>query len=130
MPESDGGVIAKWFEASDARDWEAMREFMAPDFKIHMAPSVAAEPLDREAFIEMIKPFATRHEIQDQVGEGNRVAIRGVLHATLVAEFQGLPPGKEVSVPFVNICEVEEGRATEVWDLVDTLGMMQQLGAV
>jgi predicted ester cyclase len=44
---------------------------------------------------------------------------------------QGLPPtGKEVAIIGVTIIRLADDKIAEVWDYVDLLGLLQQLGAI
>ena len=40
------------------------------------------------------------------------------------------PPDKQVTIPGIDILRIEEGKIVELWGQEDTLGMMQQLGAI
>ena len=43
----------------------------------------------------------------------------------------GLPPtGRRVEIGLIDIVRVADGRVVEHWNAVDTLGMLQQLGAI
>ena len=46
-------------------------------------------------------------------------------------EFIGMPPGgRAFSAPGIDIIRVADGKLVEHWGAIDTLSMMQQLGAV
>jgi predicted ester cyclase len=46
-------------------------------------------------------------------------------------EFMGIAPtGKHVTVTAITIFRVEEGKIAELWNNVDALGLLQQLGAI
>ena len=46
-------------------------------------------------------------------------------------ELMGVPPtGKAVSVPAILIYRIANGKIAEFWMNADTLGLLQQLGAV
>jgi predicted ester cyclase len=50
---------------------------------------------------------------------------------TQQGELMGIAPtGKQVTVTGVVITRFRGGKAAEDWELIDTLGMLQQLGAV
>jgi predicted ester cyclase len=40
------------------------------------------------------------------------------------------PTGKHVTVTAITIFRVEEGKIAELWNNVDALGLLQQLGAI
>ncbi len=46
-------------------------------------------------------------------------------------EFMGIAPtGKQVTVGMIEILRIAGGKMVEHWQVVDSLGMMQQLGVV
>jgi predicted ester cyclase len=70
------------------------------------------------------------HEIEDVVGDAERVAVRFVLHGTHRGPFFGLPPTeRKIAVPATAILRVVNGRVTELRAVFDQLGLLQQLGA-
>jgi steroid delta-isomerase-like uncharacterized protein len=70
-------------------------------------------------------------DVEDVVVEGNRFANRWTMRATHQGEFSGVPPtGKQVTLTGMSFGRIENGKIAEVWDQVDALGLMQQLGVV
>jgi predicted ester cyclase len=50
------------------------------------------------------------------VAEGNQVVTKKTFHGTRTAEFAGIPPtGKTVTLQFVDIMRVRDGRITAHW---------------
>jgi|ERR671934_1699371 steroid delta-isomerase-like uncharacterized protein len=69
--------------------------------------------------------------IDEQIAEGDLVASRWTGRGTHRGELMGIAPtGKQVTVTGINISRVVEGKVVEEWSNWDTLGMLQQLGAV
>jgi len=69
--------------------------------------------------------------IEDMVAQDDRVAVRGVIVGTHLGELMGIPAtGKHVTVSLIDINRIEDGKLVERWGQADTLGMMQQLGAI
>ena len=67
------------------------------------------------------------------IAEGDKVVIRGTWHGTntgdLVTPMMRLPAtGKHVTVTAINIGRYVEGKLVELWQEVDDLDMLQQLG--
>jgi predicted ester cyclase len=55
----------------------------------------------------------------------SRVSLRCV-HG---GEFEGLPPtGKEIALDAFTVFRLVDGRIAEEWEIIDELGMMQQIG--
>jgi predicted ester cyclase len=69
--------------------------------------------------------------VDDQIAEGDKVASRWTGRGTHDGELMGIAPtGKHVAVAGLTISRVENGRVVEEWTNWDTLGMLQQLGAI
>ena len=46
-------------------------------------------------------------------------------------EIMGIEPtGRRVEAPVMEFRRIEDGQIAEMWALVDTLGMLQQIGAI
>ena len=69
--------------------------------------------------------------IQEQVSEGDKVASRFEWTGTHRGTFMGIPAtGRAVRVWGVVIDRLEEGRIKDTRIIMDTLGLMMQLGAL
>jgi predicted ester cyclase len=99
--------------------------------------SVAAlkENVGAKTLLEHVETFEAAFPayevlLDDILAEGDKVAIRARLRGTHGGTFAGLAPtGKTVEAPFIAIYELAEGRVTDFWIQIDTLSLMQQLGA-
>ena len=68
---------------------------------------------------------------EDTVGEGDKVAIRFRFTGLNTGAFLTMPAtGKKVDVIATGIFKVVNGKLTDNWVNLDSLGMMQQLGFV
>lgn len=69
--------------------------------------------------------------IENQIAEGEYVVTRVMYQGTHKGEFRGIPAtGKKVKVSSMTIQHIVEGKITEEWTEMDSLGMMQQIGAI
>jgi steroid delta-isomerase-like uncharacterized protein len=72
-----------------------------------------------------------RFTVEDQVAEGDKVVTRWSVEATQSGPFLGMPPSdKTLHVTGINIFRFVDGYFVEGWHNLDTLGLLQQLGAV
>jgi predicted ester cyclase len=61
----------------------------------------------------------------------DKVAVRYNIIGTHKGEFQGIPPtGKEVSFGAMDFITLIDGKVAEEWEIADTMGLMQQIGAI
>ena len=69
--------------------------------------------------------------IDDIIAEGDKVVIRQTFSGTHKGEFMGIAPtGKRVSFGVMDIVRIAGGKFVEHWGQMDSMGMMQQLGAI
>jgi predicted ester cyclase len=72
-----------------------------------------------------------RHEVQDLVAEGDRVAALVILTGTHEGEFMGMPPtGRRIEITEVHLYRLASGKAVEHRVGRDDLGALRQLGAI
>lgn len=65
------------------------------------------------------------------IAEGDKVAYRYTWQGTHTGELQGVAAtGRRATIIGMAICRLEGGRVAEEWWSTDSLGLMQQLGAV
>ncbi len=69
--------------------------------------------------------------IEEQIAEGDKVVTRFTWTGSQKGDFMGIPAtGRQVKVKGVVIDRVVDGRMVDSRILMDTMGMMQQLGVV
>jgi steroid delta-isomerase-like uncharacterized protein len=73
--------------------------------------------------------FQPQFTIEDVIAEGDRVVVRWSQRAHHVGDFMGIPAtGKVLAVTGIDIHALKDGKMAEHWDIVDLLGLLQQLG--
>lgn len=114
---------------------EATDEIVTPDFIGH--DSASPEPiLGPEGLKRNVEGYRTAFpdvqlSIDDEIAEGDRVVTRWTARGTHQAELLGIPAtGKQATVTGMTIDRIVEGRIVESWTNWDTLGLLQQLGAL
>ena len=69
--------------------------------------------------------------IDDMIAEGDRVATKKTFTGTHTAELNGIPPiGKQVSITYIDILRLRNGKIVEHWLSMDQMSFMQQLGVL
>ncbi len=81
---------------------------------------------------QYISAFEGAHiTVLDQIAEGDRVATRWEGKGRHTGELMGITPtSKEVVVSGLSLSRVANGKIVEDWTNWDTLGMLQQIGAI
>lgn len=122
-------------EAFNAGRLEVVDELVASDFVEH-DPSLTEEVRGPAGVKELIAGYRAafpdiRITIEDQIADGDYVVSRWSGTGTHQGELMGMPAtGKQATVTGITIDRIADGRIAESWDNWDTLGLMQQLGAV
>ena len=135
MSEENKAIVERLSKAFNEGDLNVLDEIVAPDFVGHnpLMPEDIQGPEGLKGFFAAFRtamPDAL-HPSWTLIAEGDLVAIHMPLEGTFTNEFMGLPPnGKKVVVWMANIWRIADGKAVEWWINMDTLGLMQQLGAI
>jgi len=122
-------------EVFNAGNLEVVDEIVSQEH-VHHDPAMPEEGHGREhakEFASMYRSaFPDLHvEIQDQIAEGDRVAIRWVASSTHKGDLMGInPTGNRVTLVGMTIERIADGQIAETWEIYDALGMMQQVGAI
>ena len=133
--EQNKSVIRRFVEeVQNKKDWGVYDELNDPEFVNHSAPP--GIPSDREGgkvyLGAFLNAFPDCHFIvDDMIAEGDQVVTKKTFTGTHEGDFAGIPPtGKRVTLQFVDIMRVRDGRIVEHWLSMDQLSFMQQLGVI
>lgn len=124
-------IVRRVVDAGNAGDVTAFQALFAEDF-IHHDPAIR----DLAGFLQFLglvhAGIPDGHTtIEDMVAEGSTVAKRWTLQGTQSGELFGVPPTiKQVALHGMSIYRIGGGRVKEIWWVTDTLGLLQQLGAI
>jgi len=67
----------------------------------------------------------------DLIAEGDKVVKRWTARGTHNADFMGIPAtGSRIEVKGIEIYRIADGKIVEIWGVMDSLGLMQQLGVI
>ena len=109
-------------------DFAALNALTAPDCADHAA---AADPA---AIAQFLVPWRAAFPdlaiaVEDLVAAGDRVAARWTLRGTHRGAFLGVSPtGRRVTVAGTEFYRLAGGKIVERWAVVDTDGLLRQLG--
>ena len=132
--EENKALVRRFEEAVwNGRDPSRVDEFFAPS---HIFRAAGSPPLDREGHRQMIAHFQEafpdgRNTSDELLADGDRVVQRWTFRGTHRGEFQGIPPtGKQVRLTGISIWRFGGSQIVESWHELDTMGLLQQLGAL
>jgi len=134
--EENKALVRRFYAEMDAGNIDAMDELVAEDYVDHNPPPFPGLPAGREGLKEAFRVFwkATpgRHEIEDQVAEGDKVVTRLTGFGHHEGDLPGPLPatGADIRQTAVAIHRIADGKIAEHWSDRDDLGLMQQLGVI
>lgn len=116
-----------------------MHELMAEDYVAHSPPvaegiggtTQGLQAVEQEmAFFRTV--FSDVHiVIEDMLGEGDKVAVRGFTRGRHTGEIYGVrPSGNQVTLSWSAIYRIANGKIAERWLNSDDLNSYQQLGLI
>jgi steroid delta-isomerase-like uncharacterized protein len=136
MSEQKKAISRRLVEESfNEGKFDVIDELVAPDFANYdpASPEEVRGPEGLKAFVRTYRSAFPdiRVTIEDQIAEGDKVVSRWSARGTQQGELMGMPAsGKQARVTGITIDRLEGGKIIESWNNWDTLGMLQQLGAV
>jgi steroid delta-isomerase-like uncharacterized protein len=99
-------------------------------------PSLPEPMRGKQGFKEFVQMYLSAFPdgsitADDQIAEGDIVATRWTARGTHQGELMGIAPTmKQVTVAGLSYTKFKNGKMVESWANWDTLGMLQQIGAV
>ncbi len=129
--ETPKALVRRYFEAYNTQRPEAVMAYVHPDHVYH--PPGVSEPMDRRGRQADEAPFFAAFKdiesvVEDQIAEGDRVATRVIMRCTHAGTYGGvLATGRRVTIPFLDISVVRDGKILEEWDEFDTRGILRQI---
>jgi predicted ester cyclase len=132
--EENKDVVRRFEEAV----WNERNPSLVDKFFVasHTFRAAGSPPLDREGHRQMIAHFQSafpdgRNTSDELLAEGDKVVQRWTYRGTHDGAFQGIQPtGRQVTLTGISIWRVETGKIVESWHELDSLGLLQQLGAI
>jgi steroid delta-isomerase-like uncharacterized protein len=121
-------MVRRRFEELDNGNFDVLDELFSPRYQLH--PGGGAEPLSLEETKDLYRRLYDafpdlKHNLDQQLADGDRVVTRWTARGTHKAEFLGVEPtGEEVNLSGINVYEIEDGRFVRSdvsWDLLPAL---------
>lgn len=116
------------------KDLSAFETYFSPGLTDHaLPPGLPAGLEGRKIFASaLLAAFPDLQvDVNDLIAEGEKLVTRYSVRGTHKGELMGIPPtGKEISITGTAIDRFENGQSIEHWEIIDQLGLMQQLGVI
>jgi steroid delta-isomerase-like uncharacterized protein len=126
-------VINRWVQAWNDHDVDAAIGLLAEEYVRHDAnlPEVVGPQAERHFISAVLASFPDLHlQVEQLLADGSMVATRYTGRGTHRGEFLGIPAtDRQVTFQMMETYRLADGRLAEQWVVMDTLGLLQQLGA-
>ena len=133
--ERNKAVVRRFIEeVQNKKNMDVFDELNAPDF-VNLSASPGM-PSDREGGKMFLGGFLSafpdsRVTIDDMIAEGDRVATKKTFTGTHTGDFGDIAAtGNRVTLQYVDILRLRDGKIVEHWLSMDQLSFLQQLGAI
>jgi steroid delta-isomerase-like uncharacterized protein len=127
-------TIRRIYDLINAGDIDGLGALLADDFVDHEElPGAPTREGVMDFFRMQRAAFPDIHmHVDEVIASGDKVVVRGKVTGTHEGDFMRMPAtGKQVEVQLIDIMRFgDDGLAHEHWGIMDSLAMMQQLGAV
>jgi steroid delta-isomerase-like uncharacterized protein len=133
--DENKALVRRFYEEIDNGNLEAMDHLVAEDYVDHNPPPFPGLGTGREGLKQSFRIFwdATpgRHEIEDQIAEGDKVVTRMTAYGKHEGDLPGIPAtGNDLRMTATVTHRIEDGKLAEKWSDKDVLGFLQQLGVI
>ena len=135
MSEKNKALHRRFYEeVHEGGNLDLLDGMVTDDYVHHSAQGLALRGADglRDLIAGVRAAFPDLQDtIEEQIAEGDSVMTRWTMAGTHRGEWMGIPAsGKRIEVAIVSIARFRGERCYESWEMVDMLGMMQQMGAI
>jgi steroid delta-isomerase-like uncharacterized protein len=133
--ENKAIVLRLYEEVWNKRKLEVVNELISPSHALQ-GPNIFGSSIGPEAYKRQVSRFLDGYPdllwtIEDTIGEKDKVVACWTISGTHKGDFMGVPAtNKKVSVDGMTIHHIAGGKIMDSHSNWDTLGMMQQLGAI
>lgn len=139
-PEKNKEIVERAsFESYSEGNMDIIDELVSDDFVLHESfPLLPEETRGRDGLKEHVEVARSAfsdasYTMEHMVAEDDFVAAHYTLRGTHDGPIPGLdlaPTGEEFEIIGMEFDRIEDGKLVETWYLLDTLGFLQQVGAL
>lgn len=122
-------AIAAW----NRGDLDAYLDLYDEGIKLHgYSPAAMDKKVVRQFYAMIMTAFSgSSLAVDEEIVDGDRVALRFTQTGTHTGAFMGLAPtGRTFAMAGQTVLHFRDGRVVERWSSADMLGLMVQLGAI
>ena len=129
--EQNKAAVRSCFEEASRGNFGALDSIVSPDYVCHPEGVRGSDGLAEmvQGYRDAISGLTVT--IDQQFTEGDYVATRFTIRGRHEGELMGTAPtGRDVEFTGLTVSRCRDGRIEEEWELVDTMSLLQQVGAL
>ena len=129
--EQNKTLVRDCFKEGTHGNFGALDSIVSPDYVLHPEEVRGPEGLARmvQGYRETIGGLTVT--VDQQFTEGDYVATRFTVRGRHDGELMGAAPtGRDVEVTGLTVSRCRDGRIEDEWELIDTVSLLQQVGAL
>ena len=132
--DNNKAAVRACLETISQDNSDGLDRIVGPDYVLH-DPALPEDVRGAEGLGELLEEYrkalgGVRLTIDHQFTDGDYVATRWFVRARHEGELMGASAsGREVAFSGVTISRCSDGKIVEEWEICDTLGLLQQIGA-
>jgi predicted ester cyclase len=130
--EENKALMRRFFDELNKGNLAVWDELCAPGYVYHSTNGDMTREQSKQHAAGLLAAFPDLNgSIDDMIAEGADIAVRYTIRGTHQGAFRGIAPtGKRITINGLEIDRCAGGKFVETWGISDTLGLMQQLGAI
>lgn len=134
-PEQNKALVRRFYQQIDEGNIGVIDELVDEHYIDHNPPPFPGLLPGREGVKQAFRVFerATpgRHQIEDQIAEGDRVVTRMTSIGKHEGDMPGAPrTGHDLRMTSITIHRIANGKLVEKWSEKDVMGYLQQIGVM
>jgi hypothetical protein len=129
--EANKAAVRDCFEQASRGNFDSLHSIITPDYVLH--PEDVRGP---DGLAELVQGYRNALSdlsvtIEHQFTEGDYVATRTTIRGRHEGDLMGAPAsGRQVEFSGLTISRCRDGKIEEEWELVDTVTLLRQVGAL
>jgi steroid delta-isomerase-like uncharacterized protein len=129
--EANKAAVRDCFEQASRGNFDALHSIVTPDYVLH--PEGVRGP---DGLAELVQGYRNALSdlsvtIEHQFTEGDYVATRTTIRGRHEGDLMGAPAsGRQVEFSGLTISRCRDGKIEEEWELIDTVTLLRQVGAL
>jgi predicted ester cyclase len=129
--DDNKAAVRACFENASQGNFDALDDILWDDYTLHPDEVRGADGLKERVQMFRAALSGLSVAIEQQLADGDYVTTRYTITGTHDGDLMGTPPsGRHVAFSGITISRCEGGRIAEEWEIVDTISLLGQVGAL